>query len=203
MRCFTACEAELRPFGKTKQEDCMKSNKLMCLIVLALCATGAVSARLSAQQQQENAEHKEEPRRYKVIDTGTLGGPSSFLGFEGSRNINNRGTLAAATDTSTPASPPFCLNDCFVSHATIWRNGELIDLGTIPGGSGGTSWISDTGLISGLAFNGLIDPVTGQPELEAVLWKNGGPLNLGTANLEASHRSSARFSNCDCHVKSL
>jgi hypothetical protein len=103
---------------------------------------------------------------------------------------------SVATDSSD-------LADCLVSHATIWRNGELIDLGTIPGGSGGTSWISDTGLISGLAFNGLIDPVTGQPELEAVLWKNGGPLNLGTANLEASHRSSARFSNCDCHVKSL
>ena len=157
----------------------MKSNKLMCLIVLALYATGAVSARLSAQQQQEN-EHKGEPRRYKVIDTGTLGGPSSFLGFEQSRNINNHGVLAAATDTPTPASPRFCLNDCFVSHATIWHNGELTDLGTIPGGSGGTSWISDTGLISGLAFNGLIDPVTGQPELEAVLWKDGGPLNLGT-----------------------
>ena len=156
----------------------MKTRILIWTTALSLFAGLALPAGLAAQTDNKNA--KPEHRRYKVIDTGTLGGPSSFLGFEQSRNINNHGVLAAATDTRTPAMPSFCLNDCFVSHATIWHNGELTDLGTIPGGSGGTSWISDTGLVSGLAFNGLIDPVTEQPELEAVLWKDGGPINLGT-----------------------
>jgi uncharacterized membrane protein len=155
----------------------MKTRILIWTTALSLFAGLALPAGLAAQTDNKNG--KPEHRRYKVIDTGTLGGPSSFLEFEQSRNINNHGVLAAATDTPTPASPPFCLNDCFVAHATKWRNGELIDLGTIPGGSGGTSWISDTGLISGLAY-GLIDPVTGPPELEAVLWKDGGPINLGT-----------------------
>jgi probable HAF family extracellular repeat protein len=135
-----------------------------------------VGLRLAAQEEHRNKQQ----HRYKVIDTGTLGGPSSFLGFEGSRNINNHGVLAAGTDTATPATPPFCLNDCFIGHATQWRDGVLTDLGTIPNGNGGTSWISDTGLIAGLSMNGLIDPVTGLAELEAVLWKGGGPINLGT-----------------------
>jgi uncharacterized membrane protein len=29
-------------------------------------------------------------------------------------------------------------------------------------------------------MNGALDPITGQAELEAVLWKDGGPINLGT-----------------------
>ena len=102
------------------------------------------------------------------------------MGFEGSRNINNRGMLAAASDTATPTTQPFCLNDCFVSHATIWQSGRLFDLGTTPGPGGGTTWISDSGLVAGLAMNGQLDPVTGMPELEPVLWKGGGPINLGT-----------------------
>jgi len=136
----------------------------------------AVPSRLFAQVGPTQNKHV----RYVVIDTGTLGGPSSFLGFEGSRNINNRGMLAAATDTATPTALPFCLNDCFVSDVTIWQDGRLSDLGTIAGPGGGTSWISDSGLISGLAMNGQLDPVTGIPELEPVLWKDGGPINLGT-----------------------
>lgn len=155
----------------------MKLGKLRCLVVFGLATVLAVPQRIATQEKMQS---HDQHRRYKVIDTGTLGGPSSFLGFEGSRNINNYGALAAASDTPTPASPPFCLNDCFVEHATQWQHGDLLDLGTIPGGSGGTSWISDTGLSSGLAMNGLLDPGTGQPELEPVLWKDGGPINLGT-----------------------
>jgi len=156
----------------------MKSTFARLFAAIAVFAALAIPTGLAAQDNQDRNHH--EHHHYKVIDTGTLGGPSSFLGFEGSRNINNHGVLAAGTDTSTPASPPFCLNDCFVEHATSWQEGVLTDLGTIPNGNGAAVWISDTGLIAGLSLNGLIDPVTGQPELEAVLWKDGGPINLGT-----------------------
>jgi probable HAF family extracellular repeat protein len=146
----------------------------MYIVTLTLCSA---SLHLAIAQESQGLPSK---HGYRVVDTGTLGGPNSFLGFEGSRNINNNGTLAAGMDTSAPATPPFCLNDCFVGHATQWRNGVLSDLGTIANGNGGTSWISDTGLIAGLSMNGALDPITGQAELEAVLWKGGGPINLGT-----------------------
>ena len=140
--------------------------------VLVIAAPGRLFAQIGPTQDNHV--------RYVVIDTGTLGGPSSFLGFEQSRNINNRGMLAAATDTAIPTTQPFCLGDCFISDVTIWQDGRLFDLGTIPGPGGGTAWISDSGLVAGLAMNGQLDPVTGIAELEPVLWKDGGPINLGT-----------------------
>jgi probable HAF family extracellular repeat protein len=156
----------------------MKSRFAMLFAAVTMFAALAIPTPLAAQDNQDRDHHVH--HHYKVIDTGTLGGPSSFLGFEGSRSINNHGVIAAGTDTSMPTSQPFCLNDCFVEHATSWQEGVLTDLGTIPNGNGAAVWISDTGLIAGLSLNGLIDPVTGLPELEAVLWKDGGPINLGT-----------------------
>ena len=148
----------------------MKSRILTCIIAMALFAILAIPVRVAAQGHI----------RYMLKDTGTLGGPNSFLGFEQSRNINNQGAIAAASDTSVLATPPFCLNDCYVEHATKWRNGVLTDLGTLPDGNGGSSWISDTGQIAGLSLNGVIDPLTGSPELKAVLWKDGQVIDLGT-----------------------
>src|SRR5262249_25938126 len=51
-----------------------------------------------------------ELHRYKVIDTGTLGGPTSSVGFEGERDINNRGVLVSTAETSSldPFPPPNC-----------------------------------------------------------------------------------------------
>jgi len=151
----------------------MKCRILTWITVIALFAALAIPVRLAAQQNHKH-------HHYKVIDTGTLGGPSSFLGFEQSRNINNRGVLAASTDTSTLNSPPFCFNDCYVEHTTQWRNGVLTDLGTLPGSSSGTTWISDAGSIAGLSQLPVIDPLTGSPELEAVLWSEGEIIALGT-----------------------
>ena len=147
------------------------------LIAVVLFHVLAVPVGLAAQDGQD---HKPKHHHYKVIDTGTLGGPSSFLGFEQSRNINNRGVLAASTDTATPKSPPFCFNDCYVEHTTQWRNGVLTDLGTLSGSSSGTTWITDAGSIAGLSQLPVIDPLTGSPELEAVLWSEGEIIPLGT-----------------------
>jgi hypothetical protein len=65
----------------------MKSNKLTCPIVLALCTTGAIPVRLAAQGQQQEQknglEQRKEPDRYKFFDLGTFGGPvSSITEFE-------------------------------------------------------------------------------------------------------------------------
>ena len=147
----------------------MKSRTLKFAVGIVLLAELATPFLLAAQNTQ-----------FAVVDTGTLGGPNSFLGFEQSRNINNRGTIAASTDTAIPANPPFCFNDCNVEHTTRWQNGVLTDLGTIPNGSGGTSWISDSGFIAGLSFNGLLDPLTGAPELQGVLWDRSQVIALGT-----------------------
>jgi probable HAF family extracellular repeat protein len=150
----------------------MKSGILTCFIAMTF-AVLAAPFQLAAQRTL-----------YKVIDTGTLGGPNSSLGFEGERDMNNSGTLVSLVDLSALSTPPFCFsagpNECHVGHTAEWRNGELTDLGALGLGGSGPIWISDSGLISGLSQNGMIDPLTGSPELEAVLWKDGRIIDLGT-----------------------
>jgi probable HAF family extracellular repeat protein len=42
------------------------------------------------------------------------------------------------------------------------------------------TWISETGLVAGLSETGFIDPLTGFPQVRAVLWNGGSGINLGT-----------------------
>jgi probable HAF family extracellular repeat protein len=79
--------------------------------------------------------------------------------------------------------PDFCFDeDCFVGHAFQWQNGVITDLGVLAAGTSSQSnWISANGLMAGVAENGEIDPlIPGFPELRAVLWQNGGIIDLGT-----------------------
>jgi probable HAF family extracellular repeat protein len=160
----------------------VKSNKLILIaasisiIALAL-PTGAV------------AQHP----RYKLVDLGTLGGPNSgvsanFLNdLVPAQDIGNNGTVAATADTST--HDPLCyFDDCFYSNAIEWKNGALTNLGTLPGGNGSfVEWVSKNGLVTGFAENGETDPINGNPEFRAVVWKKGQISDLGT--LDGGHVS--------------
>jgi probable HAF family extracellular repeat protein len=145
------------------------ANSFKCVAAIILSAALAVSAPVAAWQTQ-----------YKLIDTGTLGGPTSSMGFEGARNLNNRGTLISGADTALQG-PCFICIDGYVAHGVEWRNGVLTDLGALPGANtSGAVWISDSGWIAGLSENGVIDPLTGVTEVRALSWKDGSAFHLGT-----------------------
>jgi probable HAF family extracellular repeat protein len=118
--------------------------------------------------------------RYKLIDIGTLGGPSGGLqgnGLGTSHFINSSGTVVGSSETSIP--------DVF--HAFRWQNGVLTDLGALPGGSGvkfnasGANAINARGWIAGFSLTGGIDPVNGGPVGNALLWNSNGEMfDLGT-----------------------
>ena len=122
-------------------------------------------------------------RRYILKDLGTLGGPSSGLGFF-AKILNNRGTVAGVADTSNPDPfAPNCLHrNCFVQHGFKWERGIRTDLRTLPGGSGSdANFVNDLGQITGRSQNGRIDPSTGIPATTAVVWEaNGDIIDLGT-----------------------
>jgi probable HAF family extracellular repeat protein len=159
---------------------------LTCITPLTLLAVLALPLQLAAQDT-----------RYKLIDVGTFGGPNSGTGFEASplNALSSHGVFTACADTSIrdpnyPNFNPLILPtpnyglpqpDPVIFHAFQWKNGTLTDLGALPGiNSSCASHISGDGLIAGQSETSVIDPITGWPEAQAVLWKHGQLVNLGT-----------------------
>ena len=202
-----ACFGQCRPFdsalrlAEVDEERIMKAKKLTCLAAVVLLAVLTIPSGLSAQEQGAAQKNKAKHAHYRVVDLGTFGGPQSYLNLPANgsyaRVLNNHGRVTGWADTSTPDPyPGFCFDeDCFVAHAFQWRNGVRTDLGTLPGGASSQStWISESGLVSGLSENGEIDPlIPGFPELRAVLWEHGKITDLGT--LDGGYESAANAVN--------
>jgi probable HAF family extracellular repeat protein len=157
----------------------MKSRSSAIFVATLLTAL-TVPIRPVAQERQI---HKQEHRRYTVTELGTLGGPNSYFTFITGRTLNNHGLATGGADTSVTVSPPFCLIDCFLGHAFRWQDGVMTDLGGLPGVSipgSGPNDINAKGVITGVAFNGGVDLALGLPYFDAVVWKDGQIIDLGT-----------------------
>ncbi len=156
---------------------------MTCLTAIMLLAALATRVGIAAQEQQQ--EQKKEHTRYKLIDLGTFGGPTSYFstsGF-GTQVLSNPAVVTGSADTSAPDPyAPNCFNpDCFLTHAFRWHEGVLADLGALPGtNSSAAGAINARGWIVGISENGVIDPLTGFPESQAVLWKDRQITSLGT-----------------------
>ena len=144
----------------------MKSRTSILAIAMTLLAALALPGQLAAQHT-----------RYKLVDLGTLGGPNSQVNGSPPPMINNRGVVAGLADTSESCS----YLGGFVSPAFRWENGVLTDLGLLPGGCFSLpNSINSKGMIVGSGDIGVIDPVTGGPELRADLRYKGQIIDLGT-----------------------
>jgi probable HAF family extracellular repeat protein len=164
----------------------MNPRKVFFIVASTMIATLALPAWLSAQQQQKDAERKREHLRYKLIEIGTLGGPSSLSYFGDAQSLNDRGAVVgladtAASDPNFPNLNPYLFFDPFIHHAFRWKDGTLSDLGAFPGANNSeVGWINDRGLAAGSSTNGSIDPLTGWPAEIAVLWSQDEIISLGT-----------------------
>lgn len=122
---------------------------------------------------------------YKVIDTGSFGGPNSHMSI-GAHILNNNGTFTGFADTAEPDpyAPDGCWDgDCLIAHSFQWKQGRLTDLGVLGGGPNSESnWISENGLIAGDSQDGLLDPLTGSWEIRGVLWKDGTIIDFGSGS---------------------
>jgi probable HAF family extracellular repeat protein len=175
--------AQIKPKGEVR----MKSLRLTGIIAITLFAV-AVPASLVAQDKAKE-HHTHRYHHYQLVDVGTFGGPNSSylqpLPGPGGRLLNNSGTAVGSGDTATP--DPYCIFfnfDCYVAYGFKWHDGIANELGALPGFNGLNSatgsWVSDSGLTVGISENGL-DPLTGGPAVEAVLWGTDNSLtDLGT-----------------------
>lgn len=131
---------------------------------------------------------------YTFFDVGTLGGPRTYHGFPGPA-LNNRGMLAlVASDLATldPHAPSACFNeDCHLSHAAIWQDGHLIDLGAFPGPtvSNGGAISANGHYVVGSSTDGMIDPASGIPIFRAARFAQGKVTDLGTLGGALSNAS--------------
>jgi probable HAF family extracellular repeat protein len=163
--------------------------KIAWISVFALFAATAFTDILLAQQVSVPASQSIHHSTYKLIDTGTSGGPVTLFPTPADptrfRVLNNGGTATGQSDTSVldvfaPNVSPFLNVDSFAPHAFTFRNGVRTDLGGLaPGLGSGSGWINDRGDVVGLAESGQIDPQMGTPAVVAVLWKDGQIINLG------------------------
>jgi probable HAF family extracellular repeat protein len=184
----------------------MKSRFLMCTIPIALLLALAIPVSLAAQ---DNHNHHHKHHHYKLMDLGTFGGPTNWYcsitqpspdGTGPCPVLNKRGTIVGGADTSlsnpnqdnpNPFVPPETgLGDPYIQHAYQWKGGALQDLGTLPGGYNSDAFaVSPNGLIAGLSENGAFDPLTGWPEVHAVLWENSGQSIIDLGTLEGGYES--------------
>jgi probable HAF family extracellular repeat protein len=161
---------------------------------LLLLGLYTLTPHLSGQVQGETA-HLKHPTHYKVVDTGSFGGPNSHVSL-GTQILNNEGMFTGFADTNIPDpyAPGGCWDgDCLVAHTFRWKSGKLTDLGSLDAGPNSESnWISENGQIAGDSQNGLLDPFGGW-QIHGVVWKQDRIFDVGT--LRGGYDSLARAVN--------
>jgi len=120
------------------------------------------------------ASHASRWQNGALTDLGTLEGVNSNLN-SGAAWIIDRGWVVGFSNT--PNFDPFTGQPG--SHAVLWKNGKIIDLGTLGEDFGGATAINNRGQVVGFSTNGKPDPffVT---QSRPFLWENGAMHDLGT-----------------------
>jgi probable HAF family extracellular repeat protein len=118
----------------------MKLRILTSMTVITAFVALTVASRLAAQEKSNK-----KTVHYTVVNLGTLGGTQG-----GANSINNRGWVAGVANKA----------DDQTARATLWRDGEAKDLGTLGGTNSAVSWpVKNTrGEIVGIAETADVDP---------------------------------------------
>jgi probable HAF family extracellular repeat protein len=130
--------------------------------VLALgwgCASDSPGPSTDPEVRPANATASATAATYRVRNLGSLGGFSSFAFAINDANV------VVGTSATGPVG---------VSHAFVWKNGVMTDLGTLAGGTWSEArGINNDGVIVGWSRNAA-------GAMKAIRWMNGNKRNLGT-----------------------
>jgi probable HAF family extracellular repeat protein len=140
----------------------MTIQKQISYMLLTVLIAGGCGAALA--QTQTKAKPKVQ---YQISNLDSLGGTSS-----GGNSINDQSWVAGYSR----------LPDNQSRHATLWRNGSLLDLGTLGGPNSSVTWnVKNTeGIIVGISQTAAPDPL-GEAWSSAAFY--GPPYNVGFINL--------------------
>jgi probable HAF family extracellular repeat protein len=101
-----------------------------------------------------------------LLDLGTLGGPDSLAFY-----INERGEVAGLSYINSIINPVTGIPDV---HPFLWKDGRMIDLGSLGGGFGFPNAVNNRSEVVG--GSNVADDQTGHP----FLWRRGVMIDLGT-----------------------
>jgi probable HAF family extracellular repeat protein len=110
------------------------------MVPVLLLAVG-VTPRVQARADQAHSR-----TRYEVTNLASLGGTESA-----GNSINNRGWIAGFSNLPGDQA----------RHATLWRHGLIVDLGTLGGPNSSVAWPvkNNRGVIAGIAETSQLDPL--------------------------------------------
>ena len=125
----------------------------------------------------------------RIIDLGTLGGNAS-----GANALNNQGQVVGGALNGIPDPFPSTFQTGFIfetvpfyffpvttqSHAFLWQNGKMTDLGTL-GGPDSVAWfVNELGQVAGQStINSIPSPTTGVPTVDPFFWDHGKMVDVG------------------------
>src|SRR5438132_905538 len=146
----------------TTQFITKRTSQNLLVILAAVCCGATLATELAQGPAQTKAK-----LQYQVSNLATLGGTSS-----GGNSINNQTWVAGYSRLAGNQS----------RHATLWRNGSLLDLGTLGGPNSSVTWnVKDTsGVIVGISQTATPEPL-GEYWSSAAFY--GPPYNIGFINL--------------------
>src|SRR5215467_2030169 len=112
-----------------------------------------------------------------VTDLGVLeGGDTSLAGWISANGLIVGLSQNGETDPFIPGFPEV--------RAVLWRNGKILDLGTLPEGGfeSSANAVNNRGQVVGIALNTIEDPCSlfAVTQARAFLWQNGAMQDLGT-----------------------
>jgi probable HAF family extracellular repeat protein len=143
-------------------------NNIRPIVLLAMVLVpvlGCADRATAPAPTPGTAQLARDPQALVPVDLGTLGGLSAGRSSE-AHAVNPSGDIAGwSTPTQTFGA--------FRVHAVLWRNGEIIDLGTLGGDLSRARGINPSGVVVGSALT---------PDnyyYHAFRWENGVMTNLG------------------------
>lgn len=116
-------------------------------------------------------------RNGQLLNLGTFGGDESLAW-----SVNDQGQAVGFATNTIPDQFAGAVSFYYTAtqtHAFLWQNGRMQDLGTLGGPDSDALLINERGQIAGLSIT-TIDPATQNPTVDPFLWENGKMIDLGT-----------------------